>query len=518
MTVHPISFSTIEDGDEVPMEISYLTSGVEVPFTKTEYVVDVIPPVEPGPIDFGPVMGLTNDRMDEISARKETLPWVTGWNRVVAGAAGSAVVPVRSPKNSVGRANYKFWTTDEYVPYAVPVLEDIVNTTTQYSPAKNWENIQLRPFLDDSIAAYTQAMLWRITGNVQHLNNCLAIFAAWASTLVSVEGRNPLNPFGVQGLESAKLYCSWAMPNWARAISLLEYGGAVYLQIIAMKNMLHSVIFLPQLDWWGAGNPTMSLCEARMTLAVAREDMDEFIASIDYFNNRIAGTFCMAADSENQRYPSSYWIPAWPYEPSTQKVFTNGINTSDKLAQFWNFSNAANAQWRDGIMFEDARDISHSHMAFSSISNILETALACGVDLYSQHQARIVSALELHAAWCREALKEMRARSQNQDQWDAQRNWTPVGRYGPSGAPDNTGTPWPFQIGNKWWWRGTAWKTGWEPLYAHYTGKGVDLPNTRALLVGWTDGLTYPGLRAEAPPYPSNQIIHELFTHGIAIS
>jgi hypothetical protein len=51
----------------------------------------------------------------------------------------------------------------------------------------------------------------------------------------------------------------------------------------------------------------------------------------------------------------------------------------------------------DGLLQESMRDPHHANMGFASLVNVAETALQQGLDLYAEHGARIIAAMEFQA-------------------------------------------------------------------------------------------------------------------------
>lgn len=497
--------TVLVDGVEEPVDQYVLSGGIEVALPTVQLYRTTASTYSPGP-----VMGLTASRLAGISARKSTTPWSTFWS-ALQNSGGTRAIPTVRP------TSVKFGTTGVYPPAPVPVLEDIVRTTNPLSPAKDHESTQLFPWADDGVAAYTQALMYAMTGNSVHKSNVLSILSAWASTLVEVEGKNIASP-GVGGLESAKFYCAWAIPQYAKAISIMDsLGEPVPSDFV---NMAQSVVY-PQLDWVVAANPAASYSEARLALAVVRKNETAVLEAVNYFKYRLRQIISMATDSETDRRTVDYFSPTMPLgTPPRVRIAGHGIDTPDETAVMWHFSNDSSANWIDGIGVESARDMSHMMMGMVGVANAMETALANGIDLYSENQSRMVQAMELHAAWIREGLEYLNTTGQTTTTFDSSQTtasspWAPVGAYNSSGTLGG-GTPWPFQLG-KFFWKGTAWRSGWEVAYRHYSMVPTppSMPNTEALLYGWTNGsFSYPGIRNSAPPYPTLHIAHETFTHG----
>jgi hypothetical protein len=97
-------------------------------------------------------------------------------------------------------------------------------------------------------------------------------------------------------------------------------------------------------------------------------------------------------------------------------------------------------------------------MGLAALSTGAETARIQGVDLFGEQQRRIVAGYELNAGFVNQYLDE-------------------VQRLG--AAPPSTWRPvgWPgegdFRLG------GQGYMNGWELALAHYSARGVDMPQTR---------------------------------------
>jgi hypothetical protein len=90
---------------------------------------------------------------------------------------------------------------DDYVPHPVPDIE-----CGPTSP-----NVGCKALLDDSTAAYTQALLWYYTGHVKYAHKSIEIMNAWAQTEKS------------QSYSDGPLYSAWAAEMFPRAAEIIRY-------------------------------------------------------------------------------------------------------------------------------------------------------------------------------------------------------------------------------------------------------------------------------------------------------
>lgn len=496
---YPAEATYLRDSEEEEVSLFVKIRGEEYPVTGLEIWSSEDPLLlEPS---WGAITDLSNSRITTIKSRLGTTPWSTAYNRLLTAGSAREVPSIRPAT--------PFATAGLYTPAPVPVLEDIVTSANSHSPAKNNEPIQLHPWCDDGVAAYTQALLWHLTDNTAYRDNAIRIIEAWGSVLEYVEGRNQITPNGKGGIEAAKLASAWAVPQYCKAIDLLTRRGVDCSEMI---DTLQAAVY-PQLDWTSSGNVAASLCEARLSLSIVRRDPIAFYEAIEYIRFRVRQIFGMSTDSETDRRVVDYYYPSRPI-PDGVFIAGQGVTTNDKTAQWWRFSNAENATWINGISPESARDISHLMMGMAGLANTFETAYASGVDLWSENSDRIASALELHSAWLREAIRHKTVNGLSDSAMDAS-NWTPTGRFGSSGIPDDLGVAWPFQLGT-WKWAGTGWQSGWEIAYSRLS-PDYELPNTRAILAGWNDGNSYNGTRA-VPPRATLHMAYETLTHGVPIT
>ena len=311
----------------------------------------------------------------------------------------------------------------------------------------------------DSNAAYTQALMWLLTGEASYARKAVEILNAW-SILRHHEGGNWY------------LQASWSGAVFAEAAELLKatYPGWKKEEIARFSEMLGKA-FLPILhDQMAYGNREFSTIYAMMAIGVFNDDRGAFLEGLTHFVSYLPCYIYVKEDGPTPRIPN-YWLcgpadaelakldadlfpnpaDAW-YSPETRERVAEQVKAkklgNDQsmlrkpvLEKLW-YEAPAEA-YVDGLCGETFRDLGHCDLSFLSISHILELAWHQGIDLYTPNARRITSFMELHAFL-------------------------------------RVGAPLPpcfFRVSP------TGMNTSWEVAYNHYHNrKGQDLPNTRRVL------------------------------------
>lgn len=192
----------------------------------------------------------------------------------------------------------------------------------------------------DGCMVYQQTLMWLITENPAYAQNAIAIIQAWATTCRKFCGRN------------APLEAGWGIASMARSVELLKYtysgwnGGleAQFLRFVDALIMpcLNSPTF--RVMSTGVGNWHTTNCEAKMQLAILRENRATF-------NEQI---------SEYKRYIDETVQPSGEYK-------------------------------------ETKRDMYHSQFALGSFLQVAEMAWQQGIDLYGYKNGLIARFMEFHA-------------------------------------------------------------------------------------------------------------------------
>jgi len=218
---------------------------------------------------------------------------------------------------------------------------------------------------EDSVAAYTQALLWYFTGNAAYATKSIQIMNAWSAVLKEHTDTN------------APLQSAWTAAVLPRAAEIIRYtqSGWAAADVDRYAAMLRT-IYLPQVvnGSRNNGNWELSMIEATIGIAVFLEDRAAFDQALSLWRARVPAYIYMTSDG-----------PA-PVEPPGGK--------SDMLS-FW----YGQTMYVDGLGQETCRDLWHLQMGFSSMINAAETARIQGVDLYSEESKRLVAGFEFNGQY-----------------------------------------------------------------------------------------------------------------------
>ena len=222
---------------------------------------------------------------------------------------------------------------------------------------------QANTMRDDAFAAYTQALIWYLSGTIAYGDSAIAILNSWASLQGFVSGNG-----------QDQLLAGWTGALFAPAAEILRLFSGWSAGNIASFQAMFRRAFYPQLNsmsTWN-GNSDLTQIDAMISIAVFNEDEDEFNFSLTRLSTRIPAYF--------------YLSSAGP----APNIDGDGGN----VAQFW-FNPL---RWVDGLTQETCRDYGH-HQQFGmgSALHVMESAWHQGVDIYTPNQERMVAAMELQA-------------------------------------------------------------------------------------------------------------------------
>jgi Alginate lyase len=319
---------------------------------------------------------------------------------------------------------------------------------------------------DDSVAAYTQTLLWIFTGEEVFAQNAAKILDAWSSTLKVHQGQNWY------------LDAAWTGSTFPLSAELLRatYPKWTRQQIAQFSHML-DVAFLPELHGLIAyGNREFAVINAMMAIGVFNDDSAAFCEGLAHWKSYVPDYIYLSSDGPAPA-SADYWTKT--PDDSELKAMDAGLapgrtdwigasveNYGDDrgmlkhtLQQNWN---EPGDKFVDGLCSETGRDLGHAEMAFAGLINAAEIARHQGIDLYRPNAKRLAAFMELHAA--------LRMGAQ-----------LPDGLYG--------GRPLSF--------------SGLIPAYDMAYGRlehdeGMDLPHTKALL----ENVVRPVTGKSAPPPP----------------
>ncbi|KAJ6786944.1 hypothetical protein PWT90_04581 [Aphanocladium album] len=240
--------------------------------------------------------------------------------------------------------------------------------TVQCGPTST-PDVGCRQELDDSMAAYANALLWVVTKNKAKATRAMTFMNAWARTVKSHTYSN------------APLQAAWVASNWARAAEIIRYTNAGWSQndIVAFEAMLRNV-YLPLVKN-GSRNPNnweLIFNEATIGIAVFLNDRKTYDDTLKRFLRSAAQYFYLESDGPR------------PVRPA---------GLSDTQQDSW-WSGQIARGLKNGIGMEVCRDLAHTGYGIASVSHVIETSKIQGRDLYHEEVGtRLRYAMEFHTKY-----------------------------------------------------------------------------------------------------------------------
>ncbi|MFB8771864.1 alginate lyase family protein [Streptomyces broussonetiae] len=221
----------------------------------------------------------------------------------------------------------------------------------------------------DAIAAYTQALLFTVTGKQQHATKAAAIMDAWSAKLKRHTGGN------------AALQAAWSGSTWARAAEIIRHtpdSGWPEDRVRRFEDMLRTA-HLPEVtarvpDF--NGNWDLAMTDAAISIAVFLDDHQTFDDALTRFRDRVPAYFYLEKDGTHPRPPKG-----------------GTIDTPAEISTYW----FRQKTYKDGLTQETCRDFRHVGYSLAATAHIAETGWHQGVDLYSEIKDRLKPTLALHA-------------------------------------------------------------------------------------------------------------------------
>ncbi|MFI9170367.1 alginate lyase family protein [Streptomyces lincolnensis] len=224
---------------------------------------------------------------------------------------------------------------------------------------------------EDALAAYTQALLFGITGKQRHAVKAREIMDAWSARIRRHTGEN------------AGLQTGWAGATWARAAEIVRHtpgGGWPADRVRRFEDMLRTA-YLPAVtkkvpDF--NGNWDLVMTDAAIGIAVFLDDHDVFAHALERFRERVPAYFYVEKDGG---------VPLTP-RGST-------VDTPQELTAYW----FRQSTYKDGVSQETCRNFRHVGYSIAATAHIAETAWHQGVDLYGEVKDRLKAALSFHSRY-----------------------------------------------------------------------------------------------------------------------
>lgn len=225
----------------------------------------------------------------------------------------------------------------------------------------------------DAGTAYTQALLWKISGNKKYAENAKVILRAWTDTLEGHLGSN------------APLQASWSGTLFSRAAEILNNGYENWTKednakvfemfktkyIPSIKKMFSGSYRCYNQNWHATG------IESLVNMSIFLEDKVMFDDAINKWKSVLPAYVYLREDGNTPNGNS--WCP--------------GIKKN------WNDP----IKYVDGLGQESCRDFEHLAYGLSAILNVAQTAKIQGVDLFNDKETkakhRLIRAMELHSKY-----------------------------------------------------------------------------------------------------------------------
>jgi hypothetical protein len=214
----------------------------------------------------------------------------------------------------------------------------------------------------DSAAAYSQALLWFISGDKTYADNAIKIMNAWSSTLTG--GHTNAN---------GNVQAAWCAEQFPRAAEIIRYtyDGWAPEDVARFGQMLRTQYVPVMLDGSRQnGNKELSMASALINIGVFNDDRDTFDRGVKMWRGRAPAYIYLSSDGPKPlKAAGSDEMPIWG---------NKGLTTP----------------FVDGLLQESVRDSGHANLGLSSMVNAAETARQQGIDLYGEQAKRITAALE----------------------------------------------------------------------------------------------------------------------------
>jgi hypothetical protein len=216
----------------------------------------------------------------------------------------------------------------------------------------------------DSEAAYTQALLWYISGDKAYAENAIKIMNAWSGTLT-----------GGHKLANGPVQAAWCGEQWPRAAEIIRhtYQGWSAADVARFQNML-TTQYVPSVLGGSCenGNKELSMSEALINIGVFNDDRAIFDLGVKMWRGRAPAYIYLSTDGPTPVKPVNCEMAIWGNKGLTTPMV-------------------------DGLLQESMRDSGHANMALAAMVNAAETARQQGIDLFAEQGKRIMAALEYQA-------------------------------------------------------------------------------------------------------------------------
>ncbi|OKI40592.1 hypothetical protein A6A27_39630 [Micromonospora sp. CB01531] len=220
----------------------------------------------------------------------------------------------------------------------------------------------------DAIAAYTDALIWYITGDTRYASKAIALMDAWSAVITDHTNSN------------APLQTGWSGAVWARSAEIIKHTYSSWPNAGRFATMLRNV-YLPEIV---NGMPTYNgnwelvMMEAAIGIGIFLDDRAVYNAAMAKFRARVPAYIYLTSDGP------------YPVPPAG-----TSIDTPSEIISFWQ----GQSTFVDGLTQETCRDFTHTGYGISSISHVAETARIQGDDVYNEVKDRLRHAMGLHTKY-----------------------------------------------------------------------------------------------------------------------
>jgi hypothetical protein len=222
----------------------------------------------------------------------------------------------------------------------------------------------------DAVAAYTQALLYSLTGNIANAQTAIRIMDAYAHVKAYTNSNAPLQ-------------AAWSASKWTRSAEIIKHSNASWpsTSSTAFVDFLKHVLLPHIINGSNSnGNWELSMIEGIFGISVLCEDETLFKIATDFWTSRIPAYFYNMQTDGPKPVPLPH-RPGGQGPPNTQGWYGQDV-----------FDNSI-----DGLCQELCRDMEHTQMGLSAALNAAETASIQGLNLFAKEETRLSLALEFHA-------------------------------------------------------------------------------------------------------------------------
>jgi len=203
---------------------------------------------------------------------------------------------------------------------------------------------------EDAIAAYTDALIWYISGDARYAQKAIALMDAWSAVITSHTNSN------------APLQTGWAGSSWPRAAEIIKYTYTSWPNSGRFGTMLRNVYLSKVINGSNSnGNWELSMMEAAVGISVFLEDKTSFDKAVARYRNRVAAYVYLSSDGS---------LP--------KTVPGSGLDTRDEIVGYWQ----GQTTFADGLTQETCRDFTHTGYGIAAIADVAETLRIQGNDVY----------------------------------------------------------------------------------------------------------------------------------------